>query len=267
VQLVGLLSFIQDNGPLIQAWVMNVTQSVQDTISMLPYNAGDQINQIIIEYIDGISHINVASKLLAYTYSLSTAIPNFFLLTLIYLISVILFSFQLDNLRRGFYSFFKEKTKQKIILVLRDLRQAAMGFIKALIILSTITFILSFIGLMILQVKYSAIIALVIVLFDILPIIGPGSILVPWAVISLFRGDIFTGIGLLILFLIITVVRRSIEPKILGERIGLTGLATLISLWIGFKVMGVLGIFLFPLALIFYKALVKAKIININYKF
>jgi sporulation integral membrane protein YtvI len=170
-------------------------------------------------------------------------------------------------LRRGFYSFFKEKTKQKIILVLRDLRQAAMGFIKALIILSTITFILSFIGLMILQVKYSAIIALVIVLFDILPIIGPGSILVPWAVISLFRGDIFTGIGLLILFLIITVVRRSIEPKILGERIGLTGLATLISLWIGFKVMGVLGIFLFPLALIFYKALVKAKIININYKF
>jgi predicted PurR-regulated permease PerM len=93
VQLVGLLSFIQDNGPLIQAWVMNVTQSVQDTISMLPYNAGDQINQIIIEYIDGISHINVASKLLAYTYSLSTAIPNFFLLTLIYLISVILFQF------------------------------------------------------------------------------------------------------------------------------------------------------------------------------
>jgi predicted PurR-regulated permease PerM len=63
-----------------------------------------------------------------------------------------------------------------------------------------------------------------------------------------------------------TVVRRIIEPKILGERIGLSALATLIAIWVGFKTLGILGVFLGPLLLILYKALVKAKVIRYRLK-
>jgi len=266
VQLLGLLAFIQDNGPLIRDWVMNFTESIQDTISILPPNVAEQINALLLQLGNEFTNVNIVSKLVSYTYSLSTAIPNAFFLTLIYLISVFLFTFQLDNIRNRFYSFFKDSTQKKVALVLGDLRRATFGFFKAQVILSTITFLLSFSGLMIIGVRYPAIIAFIIVVVDILPILGTGSVLVPWAIISLFYGNIYMFISLLILFLIIIVIRKAIEPKILGERIGLSALATLISIWIGFKVMGILGVFLFPLALIFYKALVRVGIIRWKYK-
>ena len=230
VQLLDFLSLIQNNAPLIQLWIMDTTKSIQDALNMLPYNAGAQINNMITEYISQLSNLNIVSKLIGLTYSVSTAIPNFFFQLIIYLVSVFLFSIQLENIHERFYSFFKESSRRKVALVMGDLRKATFGFLKAQIILSTITFIVSFIGLTILGVKYAALMSLVIIIVDILPILGTGTVLMPWAVISFINRNFFLGIGLIILFIAITVIRKSIEPKVLGERIGLSALATLITI-------------------------------------
>ncbi|NLI93401.1 MAG: sporulation integral membrane protein YtvI [Peptococcaceae bacterium] len=264
VQLLGLLSFIQTNSPKFQIWFLGLTKQIQNTIGLLPHDTAAQINTMIINAANELTNLNLVSKLGTYTYNLSTAIPNVFFLSLIYFISVYLFCIQLDNVHNRFYSFFKDSSRRKVIYILGDLRRAAFGFLKAQVILSTITFIISFLGLAILKVKYAAVISFIIILVDILPILGTGSVLMPWATVSLLQGNIFLAIGLSILFIVIIVIRKSIEPKVLGERIGLSALATLVSLWIGFKVMGVMGIFLFPLALIFYKALVKVGVIKIE---
>ncbi|MEL7657956.1 MAG: AI-2E family transporter, partial [Bacillota bacterium] len=132
-------------------------------------------------------------------------------------------------------------------------------------VLSTFTYIVSLGGLLILDMRYALVLALLIVIVDILPILGTGSVLVPWGIVLITLGDIFSGLGLILLFIVITVLRKIIEPKILGERIGLGPLSTLISIWVGFKVMGVLGVFLAPLLIIFYKALVKAKVIQYRF--
>jgi len=264
VQLLGLLTFIQSNGPRIQVWFLGLIKQIQSTIGLLPHDTAAQINQMIINAVNDLTNVNLVSKLGSYTYSLSTAIPNVFFLFLIYLISVYLFGFQLENIHRRFYSFFSHSSKRKVVYVLGDLRRATFGFLKAQVILSTITFILSFVGLVVLKVKYAAVIAFIIVLVDVLPILGTGSVLMPWTIVSLLHGNVFFAASLVILFIVIVIVRRSIEPKVLGERIGLSALATLVSIWIGFKVLGVLGVFLFPLALIFYKALVKIGVIKID---
>lgn len=264
VQLLGLLSFIQSNAPQIQIWFLDLTKQIQDTIGLLPHDTAVAINEIVITAINDLTNTNLVAKLGTYTYTLSTAIPNVFFLALIYLISVYLFSFQLDNIHHRFYSFFKDSSKRKVIYILGDLRRATFGFLKAQIILSTITFIVAFVGLTILKVKYSVLISFIIVLVDVLPILGTGSVLMPWAVVSFLQHNLFLALGLPILFLVILVIRRALEPKVLGERIGLSAIATLVSIWVGFKFMGVLGIFLFPLGLIFYKALVKVGIINID---
>lgn len=264
VQLLGLLSFIQSNGPKIQLWFLDLTEQIQSSINLLPQDTANQINQMIISTINDLTNINLVAKLGAYTYTLSTAIPNLFFLALIYLISVYLFSFQLDNISRRFYAFFKDTSKGKVFYILGDLRRATFGFLKAQVILSTITFIICFIGLTILKVKYAVVIALIIVIVDVLPILGTGSVLMPWAFVSFLQGNPFFALGLVILFIVIVVLRKALEPKVLGERIGLSAIATLASIWIGFKVMGVLGIFLFPLALIFYKALIKVGVIKID---
>ncbi len=264
VQLLGLLSILQSNGPNIQVWFLNLTKQIQTTIGLLPYDTAVQINQMVAKAVNDFTNLNLVAKVGSYTYNLSTAIPNVFFLVLIYLISVYLFSFQLENIHRRFYAFFRDSSKRKVVYVLGDLRRATFGFLKAQVILSTITFIISFVGLALLKVKYAAVIAFIIVIVDVLPILGTGSILMPWALVNLLLGNVFFAVSLAVLFIFIVIIRRSIEPKVLGERIGLSALATLISIWVGFKVIGVWGIFLFPLALIFYKALVKVGVIKID---
>jgi len=264
VELIGLLKYIESNSPEIQRWFVQLYAQIQDTISLLPPETANQVNQMVINSINDLSNINLVAKVGAYTYNITTAIPNTLFLTLIYFIALFMFIYQLENIHNRFYSFFKDSTKRKVVLVLSDLRRATFGFLKAQVILSTITFLLTFIGLLILRVKYTALIALLITIVDILPILGTGSVLMPWAIISLLRGNPFLAVGLVILFLVIIVIRKTIEPKVLGERIGLGALTTLISIWVGFKVMGVLGIFLFPVICILYLALVKIGVIKIH---
>lgn len=264
VQLVGFLTFIQNNAPRIQNWILDLYERLQNALILLPPDTAAQINHLIVNTINDFANLNLVSRLGTYTISLSTAIPNFFFLFLIYFISVFLFSMQLENIHRRFYSLFKDSSKRKALMIISDLKKATFGFLKAQIILSTITFIMAFIGLSILKIKYSFVIAFIITVVDILPILGVGSVLMPWAVVTALQGKLIFALGLILLFIVIAVIRKSIEPKILGERIGLGALSTLISIWIGFKIMGVVGIFLLPLAFIFYKALVKVGVINLD---
>lgn len=264
VQLVNLLVYIQSHSPQVQAWILGLTDNIQDFIQMLPPQTSNQLTQLMLNAINELSNLNLVAKVGVYSYSITTAVPNFFFLILIYFIAVFMFLYELDNIHTRFYSFLRDSSKRKAIYIFRDLRMATFGFLKAQFILSTVTFLICLITLSLLKLKYAAILALVITIVDILPILGTGSFLVPWAVISFIRGNIFLGVSLLVLFLTIAVVRKIIEPKVLGQRIGLNALTTLISIWVGFKVMGILGVFLFPLACIFYQTLVKIQVIKLN---
>lgn len=122
-----------------------------------------------------------------------------------------------------------------------------MGRSYALIL--SITFIQLFIGLSILRVEFAFWIALGIALFDILPVVGTGGIVLPWAVISLIYGNTFLGIGLFVLYGVITVVRQVVEPKIIGDQVGLHPVVTILSMILGLNILGVIGLFGFPIVI------------------
>lgn len=266
IELIGLIKFIQKNIPNIQNWFLNINQEIDDFLQLLPQEISMQVDQTITDFVENLSTMNLLQNITAYTVNITTAIPNYFIILILFFVSLYLISINLPRLNEQFFGYFKEASKKKLKVILKDLRMATVGFLQAQLILSTITYLISLTALVILGVNYSLAIALLIVLVDILPILGTGSVIVPWAVFSFTRGDTFLSIGLIILFIIIIVVRRIIEPKILGERIGLSPLITLISIWVGFKVLGIIGVFLGPLLLILYKALVKAGIISYKLK-
>lgn len=194
-------------------------------------------------------------------------IPVFLLTTIIYLVALFLISLDLPRLRAGFMRMFTVSAREKINVVLTQLNRATIGFLRAQIILSLVTFMIAWLGLIILKVKYSAVIALLIVLVDILPILGTGSFLVPWAVYNFFTDKEHLAIGLIILFIVITVVRRIIEPKILASNLGISALAALVSLFLGFQVMGFFGLILGPALVIIYDALRKAGFLKFKIDF
>ncbi|MGO4374214.1 sporulation integral membrane protein YtvI [Paenibacillus sp. MCAF20] len=180
--------------------------------------------------------------------------------------SVYMFSFSLNTMKASVLSLFEEKSRQQVDDVLGNLRKSIFGFLRSQIILSALTYVISLIGLLILGIKYPLAIALLIIVVDILPILGTGSVLVPWGTYLAVTGDLYTGIGLFILFLVITVFRRIVEPKILGDAVGIGSLSALISLYVGFKLVGVIGVFLGPLVIIIYMAARKAGLFQTKLK-
>lgn len=196
----------------------------------------------------------------------AAGIPGMFIFFIVFLVAIYLFSFSLPAIKSSFLSLFDDSSREQVDLVLLNLRSSIFGFLRAQLALSVMTYLISLIGLLMLGVRYPLAIALLIVLVDILPILGTGSVLVPWALYLLATGDSSTGAGLLVLFLVITVFRRIIEPKVLGNAVGISALAALISLYAGFQLVGIVGVFLGPLVVIIYMAARRAGLFQIRIK-
>jgi len=140
-------------------------------------------------------------------------------------------------------------------------------YLKAEGILILVSFFIILIGLIILEligmnVRYPLLMAVAIGFVDALPILGAGSVMVPWAVISAFYGDIKLAISLIILYVIVIVVRQLIEPRVVSSHIGIHPIFTLIAMYTGFKIIGVIGMFLGPIVLIILKNIFETMIDN-----
>ena len=105
--------------------------------------------------------------------------------------------------------------------------------------------------------------AIGIALIDIIPVLGTGTVLLPWAAISFISGNIRLGIGLLVMYIIILVIRQIIEPKLVAGQVGLPPIITIIAMYIGSKTIGILGFFILPFCVILLKVFNDEGIIHI----
>lgn len=155
-----------------------------------------------------------------------------------------------------------DKVFHSLKRVLEDLKKALFGFVRAQFTLISLTTITVLIGLLILRVDYAITIALVIGLVDILPYLGTGAVFVPWIVYLAVAGDMNLAIGLGVLYVVVIVQRQLMEPKVLSSSIGLDPLATLVALFVGFKLIGFLGLIAGPVVLVIINTLQRANVFN-----
>ena len=152
-------------------------------------------------------------------------------------------------------SILPQKVKTSGQTISEELKKALLGFIRAQATLISITTTIVLIGLLILRVDYAITIALLIGLVDILPYLGTGLVFVPWIIYLAFSDSLPLAIGLGVLYLIVLIQRQVMEPKVLSSSIGLDPLATLLSLFIGYKLLGFLGLAAGPIALVVLRTL------------
>lgn len=139
-----------------------------------------------------------------------------------------------------------------------DMSHALVGYIRAQLILMLITFVECTIGFVFIGgnlVNYALLLALAISIIDALPILGTGTVLIPWSLISFISGNTRLGIGLLVLYLVCLGVRQLLEPRIVGQQIGVHPLATLMTMYIGLKTIGFIGMILGPVLMLIIKNL------------
>ena len=186
---------------------------------------------------------------------LAVTVPNFFLNFIMALVSAYFFmsdrAIIFATIKKACPHWLASQMKQTRIGLFR----AAGGYFRAQYILMTMAGIISIIGLMILRSPYALLIGLLLAVLDFLPILGIGAVLLPWALISVIMGNVHQAIGLAIIYGIITVARQVLQPKIMGAQMGAHPLASLMSIFIGFRIFGLLGLIIGPSLLMIFIAI------------
>ncbi len=188
-------------------------------------------------------------------YNFAASLPSVLIFIVVLFLSTYFLSSDKKKISKFLYKTIPSTLLSSFSLIKKDLLYALFGYIKAQLILMCITFIEISLGMVILGVDYPILIALIISFIDALPIVGTGIVLIPWALFSLLSGDLTTAIYLSILYSIVLLVRQILEPKVLGKRIGLYPLITLMSVYVGLKVFGPMGIILGPISVLIIKSL------------
>ena len=218
----------------------------------------DVFESIRIAILERLSYEEITTLLLE--------LPNFIVSLIVFIIALFLFMLELPMLRKSVFNYLTHSTAEKVRLMVTKLNSVFFGFVKAQFLVSLINLAVTFVGLLLIKPQYAIVMSLVIWIIDIIPILGSIIILAPWSLYYFVSGDISTGTQLAVLAIILLVIGRIVEPKIMGTHIGLNPLPTLIAMFIGLKLIGFLGLFLGPVLVILFTTAREAGIIKINFK-
>lgn len=259
----SLLNHLNEYVKVVQDFIVKKTESLDLSKLQIPTEILDILNKSGQDVVTNVSEI--VREFLTGVLNKLTSIPTMCFCTIITILSLYFFTtdkiYMIDQLEHHF----PRKWVRKIAEHINGIAKSLGGYLKAQLTLVVISFIISLIGLYLysiigLDVKYPLLIAIGIAFVDALPILGSGTIMVPWAIISACKGDIHLGIAILVLWIIMTIVRQVIEPKIVSGKLGVHPIFTLIAMYTGFKFIGLTGLFIGPIALIILKNIFESRI-------
>lgn len=184
--------------------------------------------------------------------SVVKSIPNALIYSIVTIMSAYFFLADFDGIMSRFYEKMPSSCKRILKLAKKKLTYVVGGYFLAQFKIMFVVAIVLTIGFLIMGISYSLLLGLVISFVDFLPVLGTGTILIPWALLKIINGSYAVGIGLVILYGVSQVIRQLIQPKLIGDSMGLNPLLTLFLLYIGFKVKGIAGMIIaVPIGLIF----------------
>lgn len=237
-----------------EPFLASIEERLYELNHNLPVDISNYIDSITDGLFDNLRTIlsSIAGFLVNITTSTLTNVPGFLVSLLVTIITSYYFVYDYA----GIISWVKDNCPEKVMKVLYEIKDffenVLLKILGAYIAILGITFIELAIGLAIIGIPNSPMWAFLIAFLDILPILGVGTVLIPWGIGSLITGNILMGIELLVLYIIITIIRQIIEPHLVGANLGLHPLATLISMILGAKMFGAIGMFGAPLTLAFF---------------
>ena len=269
MRLIGELGDLIDRLSSNPEAISGFVEAIVDRISALGEKFGmlgkifqsDAIKQLGIDpdaiLLDALSSLlsAITSSLPSAAMGMITNIPSFILFLAVFLISAFYLCTDGEKIKHSVASKLPERWQSILPSFKIKFKRAIGGYIKAYLCLMSITFAEMLIGLSILGVKYVLLLAILISIVDILPILGTGTILIPWAIFAFATSDTSLGIGLLVIYAASLIIRQIAEPKIVGTSLGIHPLATLASIYLGIKFIGLSGIFLGPIVTLLIKEL------------
>ena len=228
---------------------------LQAIINILPLKndvdfteAGDILGTLMKSLLSGYDSISVST-----ISGIAKRIPDILFGIIIGLLATYFFITDHDKLVAIVKEKFPILLHETFTRVYYELVHVVWGYFKAQFKIMGITYLILTIGLAILKVKYAWIIAFGIAFLDMLPVFGTGAVLWPWALIKLLSGNYAIAIGMMVLYIVCQLTHQLIQPKLIGDSVGMNPFATLFFMFIGYQIKGVLGMILaIPAGMILY---------------
>lgn len=223
---------------------------VQKESTQAMQKAGEMVSEISGGVLSGVSGV-------------AAGIPGFFVKLLITVIATVFMELEFHSMMQ----FLQKQVPKEYQKMLLDGKKYVAGTLAKCVLsyslILGITFAELCIGFLLLRVDGAFVIAFIIAVLDILPVLGTGAILLPWAIIAMSAGNVVMGVGILVLYIVITIVRNMIEPKLIGKQMGLSPVVMLPCMLLGAKLFGILGLFGVPLLVAFLKELNDQGIVSV----
>lgn len=226
-------------------------QDVSKALSDLPETVSSSIYKTGLELLENVT--KVAGNLLKGVIDFVLAMPDIMIYVIVTFLATLFLVTDRRTIARYAEEILPNKTFKKISAVVSGCFKTLGKYLKSQCVLICITFIELFISFVILKHGYPLTLAVIVAIVDALPILGTGTVLVPWAIYSAVTGNLSLGIGLMVSYIIITIVRQLIEPKIVSDNLGIHPFVTLIAMYVGFKVFGLFGLIIGPVVMVIYK--------------
>lgn len=191
--------------------------------------------------------VSLSQKGLSLLTGFAQGVPGFFIGALVTIMLSVYIGIQYDKI----IAFLKAQLPLKWRERTEGLRKLMGGtvfkYFKAVLILIFITFVELCVGTLVIGAKNPIGVAAGIAIMDALPVLGTGTALIPWAVVKLVQGEFAFAIGLVVIYIVITVVRNIIEPKIVGDQLGINPVISLLAMYVGYRLLGIAGMILAPM--------------------
>ncbi|WP_195571863.1 sporulation integral membrane protein YtvI [Paenibacillus sp. 1001270B_150601_E10] len=244
-------------GEEVQSFILTINSlysdnpNLQETINSNISRTAETVTNTITSLVSGLLNSIVL---------ILSSLPNIATITVVVLLAAFFISKDWKRWLQLLKDTVPKRIRKPIKSIWVDLQKAMFGYLRAQFILISITAVVITIGLMIIGIDYAVTIGLLIGIVDLLPYLGVGAVMVPWIAYCFIAGDVSIGIGLSILYGIVLVARQVMEPKVLASSVGLDPLLTLIAMFVGLKLFGVLGLIIGPVSLVMGAAIHRANI-------
>ncbi|MBP1737226.1 MAG: Sporulation integral rane protein YtvI [Oscillospiraceae bacterium] len=232
--LTSYVSYLQNS---MTFWYHLLPDEVVSTVNDLIYGTLDRVKEVVPSMINSVmlSLKNVFS-----------AVPSFAVATVVFIMGTYFITADYPRLRFLMTDHLSPELDTFLTRVKATATGAFGGYVRAEFILSVGVFLILLIGFLITRQSYGILLAALLAVLDFIPIIGAGTVMVPWAVICVFIGDFRSAVELMVIWGVIILFRRLSEPKVVGDHTGLSPILSLVAIYAGMRVAGVLGMVLAP---------------------
>ncbi len=249
----------------IVPWVQDTFASLETFTAKLDPDIASAYNVLATKLTTSLGEtvVNVSKQVVTGVTNITLRTPGFLLKLIITVIATLFLSIDFPKIRAFIVRQLSEKNHNMLHSIHVELSRTLGRYVRSYALIMLITFAEIAIGLNIIGVSSAFGVAALIAVFDILPVVGSGMVLLPWTIITLISGNYPRALGLGILYVIVIIVRNIIEPKIVGDRVGLHPIVTLLAMVLGTYIFGGVGLLGLPIALALIHSLNREGVIHL----